>query len=254
MEAALNTMAEHWSGAAANYSNIIREEYENEAGRIWKSLINTYRPAGDNLKVLDCGCGPGFFSILMSREGHRVEAIDISEGMLDVARNNVKELGNPDKVSFSIMDVNKTTFADNTFDLIITRNVTWMSLNLEETYREWLRILKPGGRFIVFDANWHRFEFVPEVAAEHWKCIKEAEKFGVITEEQKKGSDEEKKAIPLENIPLAPVKRPEYDITVLERLKPSRVIVESRLPENIWEGVYRVLYRYLPSFMVCVEK
>ncbi len=254
MEAALNTMAEHWSGAAANYSNIIREEYENEAGRIWKSLIDTYRPVGDSLKVLDCGCGPGFFSILMSREGHIVEAIDISEGMLDVAENNVREFGDPEKVSFSIMDVNKTAFADCTFDLIITRNVTWMSQNLEETYREWLRILKPGGRFIVFDANWHRFEFVPEVAAEHWKCVREAAKLGAATEEQKKGSEEEKKAIPLENIPLAPVKRPEYDITVLDRLNPSRVIIESKLPENIWEGVYRVLYKYLPSFMVCVEK
>ncbi len=254
MSATLESTAEHWNGAAAGYSDIIREEFENEAGRIWKGLIEEYRPKGSGLKVLDCGCGPGFFSILMSNDGHDVEAIDISEGMLKVAESNVKELGNPDKVNFSIMDVNNTSFPEDTFDLIITRNVTWMSRNLQETYREWLRILKPGGRMIIFDANWHRFEYVPEVAAEHWKCVKEASRFTQMSEKRQKTSDEEKKAIPLESIPLAPIKRPEYDITVLERLGPSRIIVEAKLPENIWEGVYRVLYKYLPSFMVCVEK
>ncbi len=34
----------------------------------------------------------------MSNDGHNVEAIDISDGMLEVARSNVNELGNPEKV------------------------------------------------------------------------------------------------------------------------------------------------------------
>ena len=254
MESLLEATAEHWDGASTRYSSIIREEYENEAGNVWKEYIETYRPKGEHLKVLDCGCGPGFFSILMSNDGHLVEAIDISDGMLEKARRNVEELGFPENVSFSNMDVNNTDFPDNTFDLILTRNVTWMSRDLSETYSEWLRILKPGGRMLVFDANWYRYEYVPEVGALHWKCVREAESLNLIQKEEKTGTDTEKQNSAFDDLPLAPIKRPEYDIQVLEKLCPSRIIVEAKLPENVWEGVYRVLYSYLPCFMVCVEK
>ena len=45
-------------------------------------------------------------------------------------------------------------FDDNSFDCIISRNVTWTLLDTKQSYQEWLRVLRPGGKILIFDANW----------------------------------------------------------------------------------------------------
>ncbi len=44
-----------------------------------------------DLKVLDLGCGPGFLSILLSKQGCQVTGIDYSNQMLEEAKHNAKE-------------------------------------------------------------------------------------------------------------------------------------------------------------------
>ena len=45
--------------------------------------------------------------------------------------------------------------ADNTFDMIVSRNVTWNLEHPDRAYYEWMRVLKPGGVLLNFDANWY---------------------------------------------------------------------------------------------------
>ena len=248
------TLNRHWSDASAHYSESIRKELSEEIRSLWESIFETYRPKGDCLHVLDCGCGPGYFSILLSRAGHRVEAIDVSDGMLEVAKKNVAELADPDRVTFTKMDALHTEYDDNTFDMVVSRNVTWMSQSLQDTYAEWLRVLKPGGRMLVFDANWYLHEYNPSMKAQYLKYAREAldaeglEAFGGYDPTDNSSS------LPLEQLPLASVKRPEYDIHILEQLNPQKIIVDVKLPNEVRQGVYRILYQYLPIFMVCAEK
>ena len=52
------------------------------------------------------------------------------------------------------MNVQKTTFENECFDAVVTRNVTWTLPDPEKAYRDWYRILKPGGILLNFDANY----------------------------------------------------------------------------------------------------
>ena len=50
---------------------------------------------------------------------------------------------------FLKMDSHALSFEDNTFDLLINRNVTWTLYDPEKAYKEWYRVLKPGGRLLI---------------------------------------------------------------------------------------------------------
>jgi len=60
------------------------------------------------------------------------------------------------------MNADRLYFESDTFDLVISRNVTWTIPDMEECYREWRRVLAPGGRVIVFDSNFNWNFFDPE--------------------------------------------------------------------------------------------
>ena len=57
-------------------------------------------------------------------------------------------------VHFALMDAEKPDFAPESFDVLVTRNLTWTLPHVEKAYREWYRILKPGGVLINFDADY----------------------------------------------------------------------------------------------------
>ncbi len=52
-------------------------------------------------------------------------------------------------------DFGALPFQDGTFDLVVSRNVTHIIREHLKVYGEWLRVLKPGGVLLIFDANWH---------------------------------------------------------------------------------------------------
>ena len=80
-------------------------------------------------------------------------AIDYTEEMLKKAKNNAGILA--DKIEWYQMDAQALRFADNTFDMIVSRNVTWNLEHPDRAYYEWMRVLKPGGVLLNFDANWY---------------------------------------------------------------------------------------------------
>ena len=109
-------------------------------------------PAGRRLKILDVGCGAGFFSILLAKEGHEVFGIDLTPDMIEHAEHMAAVLGLD--ATFRIMDAENPDFEPESFDVLVTRNLTWTLPHVEKAYREWYRILKPGGVLINFDADY----------------------------------------------------------------------------------------------------
>ena len=73
---------EYWEGEAGIYSEGIKAELKSETAENWKNLILEYAPEKEHLEVLDVGCGPGFFEIMLGKEGHHVTGIDITENMI----------------------------------------------------------------------------------------------------------------------------------------------------------------------------
>lgn len=72
-------------------------------------------------------------------------------------------------------------FADNTFDCVCSRNLVW-NLEMPQTaYREWLRVLKPGGLLLIFDGNHYRYLFDERYARVHkaWEERSDHQMLGV---------------------------------------------------------------------------
>lgn len=99
-------------------------------------------------KVLEIGCGTGFFTLNLMLAGVIGEAwvTDISPGMVGVAERNAAELGL--SVTGKVCDAETLPFEDATFDLVVGHAVLHHIPDVELALREVLRVLKPGGRFV----------------------------------------------------------------------------------------------------------
>ena len=57
-------------------------------------------------------------------------------------------------IDFRQMDAQALDFADDTFDVVLSRNLTWTLPEPEKAYAQWHRVLKPGGTLLNFDADY----------------------------------------------------------------------------------------------------
>ncbi|SHK11024.1 class I SAM-dependent DNA methyltransferase [Hymenobacter psychrotolerans] len=94
--------------------------------------------------ILEIGCSAGPLQQILKADGYqRLTGIDISENAIALA----KERGIP---NVSVMDGAQLEFADASFDLLIASDVLEHIEDEERAVREWSRVLRPGGRMIVF--------------------------------------------------------------------------------------------------------
>ena len=100
-------------------------------------------------KVLEVGCGTGFFLLNLAQAGVIGEAhcTDISEGMVDVCVMNGARLGID--VEGRVADAERLPYGDAEFDLVIGHAVVHHLPDLEQAFSEFLRVLKPGGRLVI---------------------------------------------------------------------------------------------------------
>ena len=147
-----NRVVNYWAGRACDFGRVRERELHNELGRRWRAAILKQLPDRNNLKILDVGTGTGFFSILLSKEGHELTGIDLTPEMIGEAKRQAESQQLP--IRFEVMDAQEPDFLDESFDAVVTRNLTWTLRDPEKAYRQWHRVLKPGGKLINFDANY----------------------------------------------------------------------------------------------------
>jgi len=96
--------------------------------------------------VLDAGCGFGYYSIILAEKGAIVTGIDISEKMVELAKNNAAKASV--KCQFFVCDMQDLTIFDsNTFDLVTSSIVAGYLDDLKKAFSEVFRVLKTGGAF-----------------------------------------------------------------------------------------------------------
>ncbi|ATZ11077.1 malonyl-ACP O-methyltransferase BioC [Erwinia amylovora] len=122
--------------AARSYNQ--HAELQRQCG---ERLLQHARP-GIALQVLDAGCGTGWFSRRWRADGHRVTALDLSEKMLQQARENQAA------DCYQSGDIEALPFADARFDRCWSNlAVQWCS-DLSQALRELRRVTKPGGQVL----------------------------------------------------------------------------------------------------------
>lgn len=103
--------------------------------------------------VLDVATGTGDFAILSAMElrPQSLVGIDISEGMMNIGRKKVKELGLDGVVSFKKEDCLALSFPDNTFDAITVAFGIRNFQDLDKGLTNMFRVLKQGGRVVIVE-------------------------------------------------------------------------------------------------------
>ena len=99
-------------------------------------------------RVLEVGVGTGI-SLPYYSPQCRVTGIDISEAMLQVARQRVADDQLAHVESLQVMDAERLTFADASFDVVVAQYVVNTVPNPEAALDEFLRVLRPGGELII---------------------------------------------------------------------------------------------------------
>lgn len=102
-------------------------------------------------RVLELACGTGEVTRLVHDLGHDVTALDFSESMLAVAR--AKHEGKP-RLRFLLADAGQTMEPDESYDAILCRHLVWTLVDPETAFADWFRILRSGGRLLIYDGDW----------------------------------------------------------------------------------------------------
>lgn len=135
----------------------------------WEYL-EPHVPTDPNAFVLDAAGGTGKWSILMARKGCRVVLADVSEGMLRVAHEKIKDAGLERRITLKKGDITRLDYPDESFDLVLCEHALFVFANPEVVIRELVRVLKRNCPLIVSAQNKYpmALSFVPE---ELNKCL-----------------------------------------------------------------------------------
>ena len=155
-----NRIVNYWNERSKDFSRVRRIELNGIDGDSWQKLIESHLPKRSSLKILDVGTGAGFFAILLSKLGHNVIGIDTSSKMIDEAQKNILQFNC--HAEFINMNAQELNFDDESFDVVISRNLTWTLPDAMTAYREWTRVLKIDGMLINFDSDYGDKNFLDE--------------------------------------------------------------------------------------------
>lgn len=99
-------------------------------------------------RILEVGVGTGLSLSSYSRKS-QVTGIDISEPMLEKARERVKKQGLDHVRSIVVMDAEKLDYPAASFDVVVAQYVITAIPNPENALNEFIRVTRPGGEIIV---------------------------------------------------------------------------------------------------------
>ena len=250
----LDELTSYWTDRAHSYSAQNLAEMNDWRREAWRNLILSYAPQKRHLRILDVGTGPGFFAINLALAGHEVTAVDATAEMLEYAEQNAKSYGA--EVSFILHRGEFLPFEDDSFDLIVSRNVVWNLEYPDKALAEWSRVLALGGRMVYFDANWYLYLYDEELrekkrtAEQTFRAKHPVHNYaGDLPKSRVK--ELEKTAY---SLPLSRERRPAWDRAVLERLGMQIEKILDDIGPGVQDPMDRERDYPIRTFMVCAEK
>ncbi|MBO4780239.1 MAG: class I SAM-dependent methyltransferase, partial [Selenomonadaceae bacterium] len=137
---------------------------------------------------------------------------------------------------FKRMNAQSLEFADETFDAVVTRNLTWTLPDVKTAYREWRRVLKIGGVLMNFDSDYGDKRFSDDICNEVEVTSKMLNECDAIKN----------------SLTISTRRRPMWDAGILEGINFS-----VRLDEDISHVVHkdkRCVYDSVPLFAIHAVK
>ena len=119
--------------------------------------LNSYHAAvltlGDlrGKRVLDLGCGDGWFSIILAKRGAQVVAFDVAVEAARTARDRSLANQVADRAAYAVASAYALPFADRSFDLVSGMAILHHVSDKARVAAELRRILRPGGRAVFME-------------------------------------------------------------------------------------------------------
>ena len=244
----------YWTGRAAGYSEVNQLELATRQRQKWSDCLHAGIArqfpdrAPESMRVLEVGTGPGFFAILLRELGYDVTAIDLTPAMLEEAKKNAGELAG--RICWMEMNAEALDFADERFDVVVSRNLTWNLPHPDKAYAEWARVLKPGGLLLNFDANWYAYLFDDEAQAAYDRDRANSAEWGVWDQNvEAEGENFDVMEDIARGVPLSKIPRPAWDLKQLAALG-----LQAEADEEVWQRVWspeeKISFASTPMFLV----
>lgn len=226
----------YWEKRSQDFLEHKRAELHSSMAERWLYEIKKQIPRDRTLRILDVGCGAGFFSVLLAKEGYQVTGVDLTPDMVE----NARILASEEKTAceFLVMDAENLRFEDESFDVVISRNLTWTLPDVKRAYREWVRVLKKGGTLLNFDANYGLSDFtdLSELPDNH--------AHQEVGDEMMRECEEIKR-----QLPISSYSRPAWDLETLGAMKLQEFSVDLGISNRIYVEKDE-FYNPTPMFML----
>ncbi len=209
----------YWNGRADSFKIQREEELHSEQHQIWAGELLSHLNGRKGLRILDVGCGCGFFSMILAEKEHHVTGIDLTENMIRRGRELSGKYGI--EVELLQMDAEQPEFEAETFDVVVSRNLTWTLPHPDLAYEQWLRVLKPGGILLNYDAEHARY---------HFQSGLEGEKAHQMLSNGQ--MDECMKIYGM--LPISRWKRPDWDVFCLRQLGCGDVTADRQIGKKLF--------------------
>ena len=120
----------------------------------WRKKVVALVGASQPENILDIATGTGDLAIAMANtNAKKIIGLDISSGMLEIGKTKINKKGLSSKIEMVLGDSENMPFKDNTFDAITVAFGVRNFENLKNGLKEILRILKPGGVFVILETS-----------------------------------------------------------------------------------------------------
>jgi 2-polyprenyl-3-methyl-5-hydroxy-6-metoxy-1,4-benzoquinol methylase len=144
---ATETLPNRWDINASFWVQIIREHRDKYRNELTDPAMLKEVGRPDGLTVLDAGCGEGYFSRILAKNGATVIGIDSSAKLIEAAQ--AQSLTDELPICFDIGSVNDLPYADGAFDLVVCNHLLNDLYDPTRPISEFARVLRNGGRLII---------------------------------------------------------------------------------------------------------
>jgi len=134
-----------WDRIAEEYDKSAGEEGDFNHRKYFDPAILKLLGDAEGKRVLDLGCGNGYFAVLLAKRGARVVGVDVSERMIAIAKGHApRGLG----IGYLAGNISDIGIKGGSFDCIISNMAFHNIADIGSTAEECARVLKRDGKLI----------------------------------------------------------------------------------------------------------
>lgn len=141
----IKKIGDYWDERSSGFD----EEHDTEDINAWMHSLEELLGTDKNKSILDLGTGTGFLANMTAQMGYSTIGVDISKEMMGYAVRYAKaKESNAMYMEGSALEL---PFMNDTVDFIINARLIWTIVEPDVSIKEWLRVIKPGGKILCFN-------------------------------------------------------------------------------------------------------